>query len=650
MNNFFSRRSFVSNFMKLSMVFYVLFFVNSREVLAQSLDAKSYKITHESKQAASDGKLIISLQVPYSGEISVKYEYNGLGNFQKISNLNAINGSLIIENLNPGKYYNVRILSENSSLLNNIDSLIINYGRPLPDNRGERATCGTINFTDCNGNAISKSGLETGKAYNIDNSVSTPCGFEVSSSCTIISKKKWQCIAGNSSSPGAYTDHTITNYSGVGLSALTAARLAWIICHYNVPSSDSDPVALAVWYLTGTGGSANSIYNAAVAAVTSPNGTQNKLVFYKRKYSTNQDFVKWECSNIQKTCQLQNVSLCDGSVSNQGPWMDLRFNGVYQPGYTVLSASIIEYDNGTASIVAQIQNLNNNNIKFNLNVLLSGKNLNGPSHFNTTGGECTTSPKPDWYYYNNMGGTLTGVSGSLMNGAILIINQTSMGTPVQIGTGAAFYSTTAFQLSSWMDMTIVTQPTTGQTITNGGNGTDLYFDIVGCSCSNVSVNAGLDIIKCYGQSTNLTAVGAGGITPYTYSWSNSLGTGPNKTVNPTTTTTYTVTLTDLNSCTATDQVTVVVNPQLNLVIPNDEVCSGANYTKTVQATGGTPGYTYNWSGGLGVGNQKSIPATNGSHTVTVTDSKGCTAIGSFTVTINTLTATASNDGNKVNKR
>jgi protocatechuate 3,4-dioxygenase beta subunit len=91
-------------------------------------------------------------------------------------------------------------------------------------------------------------------------------------------------------------------------------------------------------------------------------------------------------------------------------------------------------------------------------------------------------------------------------------------------------------------------------------------------------------------------------------------------------------------------VTLTVNPQLNLVIPNDELCAGANYTKTVQATGGTPGYTYSWSGGLGSGSQKSLPAQNGTYTVTVTDSKGCTAVGSFTVTAGSFSATATNDG------
>jgi hypothetical protein len=96
---------------------------------------------------------------------------------------------------------------------------------------------------------------------------------------------------------------------------------------------------------------------------------------------------------------------------------------------------------------------------------------------------------------------------------------------------------------------------------------------------------------------------------------------------------------DFSNC-----VKVTVNPQLTLPIPNDEVCAGGNYTKTVQATGGTPGYTYNWSNNLGTGNQKSLPAQNGSYTVTVTDSKGCTAVGSFTVTAGSFTATASNDG------
>lgn len=166
-------------------------------------------------------------------------------------------------------------------LLNTIDSFTIDFGRLLPENYGSRAICGNITFTDCNGVSITRSGLETGKAYNVDNSVSTPCGFEVSSSCTVINKSKWQCISGNASAPPSYTDHTITNYSGVGLSALTAARIAWIICNYNVPTSDNDPAAIAVWYLTGTGGSANSIFNAAVAAVTAANGNQDKLVFYK---------------------------------------------------------------------------------------------------------------------------------------------------------------------------------------------------------------------------------------------------------------------------------------------------------------------------------------------------------------------------------
>jgi len=79
-----------------------------------------------------------------------------------------------------------------------------------------------------------------------------------------------------------------------------------------------------------------------------------------------------------------------------------------------------------------------------------------------------------------------------------------------------------------------------------------------------TANAGPDKYVNYGYGSNcvtLTGSAAGGVGPYTYSWSPG-GTGATNqqtTVCPTTTTTYTLTVTDANGCSRSDEVTVFVN-------------------------------------------------------------------------------------------
>ncbi len=68
-----------------------------------------------------------------------------------------------------------------------------------------------------------------------------------------------------------------------------------------------------------------------------------------------------------------------------------------------------------------------------------------------------------------------------------------------------------------------------------------------------------DTIMCAGEPYELTATGSGGNGTYLYSWNNGLGSGQNQIVNPLVTTTYNVTVTDLNSCTLTDQITVTID-------------------------------------------------------------------------------------------
>jgi hypothetical protein len=77
-------------------------------------------------------------------------------------------------------------------------------------------------------------------------------------------------------------------------------------------------------------------------------------------------------------------------------------------------------------------------------------------------------------------------------------------------------------------------------------------------------NAGADSNVVYGYGSNcttLTGVAAGGVAPYTFSWSpggTTLNNGSTE-VCPTVTTTYTLTVTDSQGCSRTDNVTVYVN-------------------------------------------------------------------------------------------
>jgi PKD repeat protein len=126
---------------------------------------------------------------------------------------------------------------------------------------------------------------------------------------------------------------------------------------------------------------------------------------------------------------------------------------------------------------------------------------------------------------------------------------------------------------------------------------------------------------CDGQAVCIPAGGTG--PTYTFSWS----TTPVQTTasaNNLCAGTYSVTVTDMNGCTLTDTA-VVTEPSaiaLNTSVTN-AYCNQANGTATVNASGGTPAYTYSWST---TPVQTTATATSlipGTYSVIVTDFNGC---------------------------
>ncbi|MDF2437317.1 MAG: hypothetical protein K0Q95_1693 [Bacteroidota bacterium] len=140
---------------------------------------------------------------------------------------------------------------------------------------------------------------------------------------------------------------------------------------------------------------------------------------------------------------------------------------------------------------------------------------------------------------------------------------------------------------------------------------------------------------CFGQNNGSFAVDAtGGTFPYTYSWSGGLGT--NDTVFAAGAGTYTATVTDVNGCTASipvtlNQPTQLLTPGISTNITCNSLCNG---TATVNPSGGTTPYLFDWGVGTPTGDGTNA-ITNlcaGNYSVTVTDDNGCTSVFNATIT------------------
>src|SRR5205823_5623132 len=132
-------------------------------------------------------------------------------------------------------------------------------------------------------------------------------------------------------------------------------------------------------------------------------------------------------------------------------------------------------------------------------------------------------------------------------------------------------------------------------------------------------------VLCSGGANGSATVNAAGGTPgYTYLWSPSGGTAA--TATGLAAGNYSVLITDANGCTQTattsiSQPTVVT---ATVPAPTNVLCSGgANGSATVNAAGGTPGYTYLWSPSGGTAATATGLAA-GNYSVLITDANGCT--------------------------
>jgi hypothetical protein len=228
------------------------------------------------------------------------------------------------------------------------------------------------------------------------------------------------------------------------------------------------------------------------------------------------------------------------------------------------------------------------------------------------------------------------------------------GSPVSIG-GVATGGTAPY-IYSWSPTTGLSNPnvasptasplvTTTYTVTvQDSNGCQNSASVAVTVNPKPTVSVTHIVETCAGTPITIGGPAANGLTPYSYAWTPATGlsstSAAQPTANPSTETKYYVTITDGNSCQVRDSVDVVINALPTLSTSgNTSICQGGHTTLTANGAGGTGSLTYAWAPATGlssttISNPIANPTTNTNYQVTVTDTKGCIASQTISVTVN----------------
>lgn len=183
----------------------------------------------------------------------------------------------------------------------------------------------------------------------------------------------------------------------------------------------------------------------------------------------------------------------------------------------------------------------------------------------------------------------------------------------------------------------------------GGAYLILVNDGVGCANNTVTtlsppsgptISVSAFSVACHGYSTGVASATVTGMTPsFDFSWTPAVSftsAATTSSANNIPAGVYFVTAVDGNSCVATQSVQITQAPAytLNPVVSNLRCHNLPTGSITVQASGGTPAYTYSWLpaglSGQGTATVSSLP--QGTYTLQLSDAHNCVTPYTFTVT------------------
>ena len=302
--------------------------------------------------------------------------------------------------------------------------------------------------------------------------------------------------------------------------------------------------------------------------------------------------------------------------------------------------------------------LSNSQVGVNYQLLVNGSNTGLP--YSGTGGVITFGNQTTAGTYTVTAvNTTTTCSNTMTGNVVITINAlpnpnlgADVGTCVghSVTLSASGGGTYAWSPGTGLSATNIANPvaTPGDTTTY----TVTVTDINGCSNTDAitvfiynapPANAGLDQSVCLGSSVSLAATGG-----TIYAWSPGTGLSAtnisNPLASPAINTTYTVTVTDAAGCSATDNVSITVNPLPVANAGNNQtICPGGSTTLN-----GTGGITFLWSpaatlSDANIFNPIAQPVTTTTYNLTVTDVNGCSNTDNVIITVNIPTADAGNN-------
>ncbi len=330
----------------------------------------------------------------------------------------------------------------------------------------------------------------------------------------------------------------------------------------------------------------------------------------------------------------------------------LPVNGAYAPGTTV-------------SFCYHINQYNHVNTNWLHGVQLTfGSGWNAASL--TTSVPTSTSTGGSWSYYSAAVGTVNGVNW----GPGWYWDTTDPGTSPINNFGDPAINANAGMWNFCMSITTPVACTPGANLSvsfnTSGDGESGSWSSSACSGDAPSVFNAIGAccpptmsslpLNCNGVPTgSATATPIGTQGPYTYNWSgpaaytsSSTGVAGANTISPLAAGVYTVQIIDKNLCAITNTVLVTQPTVLAATLtPVNSTCASAG-SITTAASGGTPAYTYTWSGPGAFSSNTQNPTgltTAGVYTLTMSDSKGCTITRTTTIaSTGTVTSTFTGAG------
>ncbi len=238
----------------------------------------------------------------------------------------------------------------------------------------------------------------------------------------------------------------------------------------------------------------------------------------------------------------------------------------------------------------------------------------------------------------------TAISTNIVTTDVSTVGGSDGDANLTVSGGTAPYAYTWATGNTTQDLNNVASGTYNVTITDANNCVTTTFATINePSCAAFAGTPTTTDVSCNGANDGAVTLSVGGgLSPYSFAWSNGSTT---QNLGGLTPGSYTVTITDDAMCVKTVSITVTQPTALNLSTSITDVSAvgGNDGSINLTAIGGVGPYTYLWSNGSSSEDVSSLPS--GVFSVTVTDANNCVAQTSATINDPSCAGLSSNYNN-----